>query len=283
MLFFEVTFLFREVISKKSPQNSWSDGRYFNALCDLENYHRGQECDFGNFVAKTLRVCVCVWKAPLRLAYIGEPRERNSGEMFRRQGRKLWQKFGKQFVDLRPSISRKLASRNFTKILGKFHGPWHKFFHRETLGAWGHNSCRGPPTTHHPHKRPSSSGGIFEGWCSNCLNLRKRKNMHHPQFCTRDVDCRFVGVVRGFCGLILQHASNLVQSNWGLKQNLDFCFGTDLCTWGAPWTSLKQGWVVFHEVPAIETAAGLVEKRWESLEDRNCLPIPLKIGCHLTP
>ena len=64
---------------------------------------------------------------------------------------------------------------------------------------------RGPRTTHHPHKRPSSSGGIFGGgggWCANCRNLRKRQNSHHPQFCTRDVDCQLCGVVRGFRGLI---------------------------------------------------------------------------------
>ena len=52
---------------------------------------------------------------------------------------------------------------------------------------------RGPPTTHHPHKRPSSSGGIFGGWCTNCRNLRRRQNSHHPQFCARDVDRRFCG------------------------------------------------------------------------------------------
>ena len=37
--------------------------------CDLrrkttiQSYHRGQGCDLGNCVAKTLRCCVCVWKA----------------------------------------------------------------------------------------------------------------------------------------------------------------------------------------------------------------------------
>ena len=40
--------------------------------------------------------------------------------------------------------------------------------------------CRTPPTTHHPHKRPSSSGGLFGGWCANCRNLRERQNTHHP-------------------------------------------------------------------------------------------------------
>ena len=50
---------------------------------------------------------------------------------------------------------------------------------------------RGPPTTHHPHKRPSSSGGILGGWCANFRNLRERQHMHHPQFCTRDIDLDF--------------------------------------------------------------------------------------------
>ena len=54
---------------------------------------------------------------------------------------------------------------------------------------------RGPRTTHHPHKRPSSSGGIWGGggWCANCRNPRERQNTHHPQFCTRNVDCPFCG------------------------------------------------------------------------------------------
>ena len=34
----------------------------------------------------------------------------------------------------------------------------------------------------------------------NCPNLRKGK--YSPPICTRDVDRRFVGVVRGFCALI---------------------------------------------------------------------------------
>ena len=54
---------------------------------------------------------------------------------------------------------------------------------------------RGPPTTHHPHKGPSSSSGSlgWGRWCANCRNLRKRPNTYHPQFCTRDVDRRFCG------------------------------------------------------------------------------------------
>ena len=31
------------------------------------------------------------------------------------------------------------------------------------------------------------------GWCASCRKLRKRQNTYHPQFCTRDVDCRFCG------------------------------------------------------------------------------------------
>ena len=34
---------------------------------------------------------------------------------------------------------------------------------------------------------------FFGGWCANCRKLRKRQTTHHPQFCTRDVDCRFCG------------------------------------------------------------------------------------------
>ena len=48
-----------------------------------------------------------------------------------------------------------------------------------------------------PAKRPSSPGGILGGgWCANCRNPRRRQNTHHPQFCTRDVDCPFCG---GWC------------------------------------------------------------------------------------
>ena len=65
---------------------------------------------------------------------------------------------------------------------------------------------RGQGTTHHPPKRTFLIGWYFwggGGWCANCRNLRirKRQNSHHPQFCTRDVDRQFVGVVRGFRGL----------------------------------------------------------------------------------
>ena len=52
---------------------------------------------------------------------------------------------------------------------------------------------RGPPTTHHPHKRPSSSGGIFGGVVCELSEPKKRQNTHHPRFCTHDVDRRFCG------------------------------------------------------------------------------------------
>ena len=59
----------------------------------------------------------------------------------------------------------------------------------------GKQGYRGPPTTHHPHKRPSSSGGIFLGGvvCELSEPETKAKSTHHPQFCTRDVDRRFCG------------------------------------------------------------------------------------------
>ena len=39
------------------------DAACLAAICDLELRFRGQGCNLGNCVAKTLRFCVCVWKA----------------------------------------------------------------------------------------------------------------------------------------------------------------------------------------------------------------------------
>ena len=50
----------------------WSvcqNAAYLAAICDWAllfrslSYHRGQGCDLGSYVAKTLRSCVCIWKA----------------------------------------------------------------------------------------------------------------------------------------------------------------------------------------------------------------------------
>ena len=38
-----------------------------------------------------------------------------------------------------------------------------------------------------------SKRGIFEGWCTNCQNLREQQNVYHPQDCTGSVH-------HGFCG-----------------------------------------------------------------------------------
>ena len=63
-------------------------------------------------------------------------------------------------------------------------------------------SSREPRTTHYPPQKTFLIGWYFwRGWCANCRNLRRRQNTHHPQFCTHDV-VDFVGVVRGFRGLI---------------------------------------------------------------------------------
>ena len=66
------------------------------------------------------------------------------------------------------------------------------------FGLWNmvvpYANNRGPPTTHHPHKRHSSSGGIFGGVvCELSEAKKKTKYAPPPKFCTRDVDCRFCG------------------------------------------------------------------------------------------
>ena len=43
------------------------------------------------------------------------------------------------------------------------------------------------------------------GWCANCRNLRERRNAHpYASFALAMLIIDFVGVVRGFCGLILE-------------------------------------------------------------------------------
>ena len=66
-------------------------------------------------------------------------------------------------------------------------------------------SCLGPWGT--ANHAPSPQKTFFIRWYfwggvgGNCRNLRKRQHTHHPQFCTRDVDRQFLGVVRGFPAL----------------------------------------------------------------------------------
>ena len=55
------------------------------------------------------------------------------------------------------------------------------------------NPHRGPPTMHHPHKRPFLTSGIFWGVVCELSEPKQKQNTHHPQFCTCDVHLRFGG------------------------------------------------------------------------------------------
>ena len=93
----------------------------------------------------------------------------------------------------------------FESLLSHFHRDPESHFWVTFLCLWifrglgvrgatsGSQHYRGPPTTHHPHKRPSSSGGIFWGVVCELSEPKKKQNTHHPQFRTRDVDRRFCG------------------------------------------------------------------------------------------
>ena len=67
--------------------------------------------------------------------------ERNSGEIFRQNGRKMQQRFGEHFRRVSSFyFQEKCVQKNYRKIVvDKFHEPRNKFFHRETLGAGGSN------------------------------------------------------------------------------------------------------------------------------------------------
>ena len=69
-----------------------------------------------------------------------KPRERNSGEILRSHAAKIWRNV---FADFRPSISRKSGRKKFhEKSSTNSTSNETKFFHSETLGAWGHNIMR---------------------------------------------------------------------------------------------------------------------------------------------
>ena len=56
-------------------------------------------------------------------------------------GEKFGEKMGKFFADFHPSISRKSGRKKFhEKLATNSVGRKTKFFHRETLGAWGRKS-----------------------------------------------------------------------------------------------------------------------------------------------
>ena len=69
-------------------------------------------------------------------------RERNSGENICRHGRKTWRTFRekfRRFAEFRPLISRRSGRKKFHEKLSTISASREtKFFHRETLGAWGH-------------------------------------------------------------------------------------------------------------------------------------------------
>ena len=62
---------------------------------------------------------------------------------FADNGEKCGEKMAKCFADFRPSISRKSGRKKFhEKMATNSAGRGIKFFHRETLGVWGHNRLR---------------------------------------------------------------------------------------------------------------------------------------------
>ena len=60
-------------------------------------------------------------------------------KFFADMGEKCCEKMAKFFADFRPSISRKSGRKKFhEKLATNSAGREIKFFHRETLGVWGH-------------------------------------------------------------------------------------------------------------------------------------------------
>ena len=65
-------------------------------------------------------------------------------KFFADMGEKCGEKMAKFFADFRPSISKKSGCKKFhEKSATNSAGCEIKFFHRETLGVWGHNKTRG--------------------------------------------------------------------------------------------------------------------------------------------
>ena len=89
---------------------------------------------------KTLRLRFC--RASIN--YAEKPRERNSGKVFRPYGRKCGENLAKNLANFRPSISRRVGRKKpHEKSAANSTSLDTKFFHRETLGAWGgHNYLR---------------------------------------------------------------------------------------------------------------------------------------------
>ena len=61
-------------------------------------------------------------------------------------GEKCGEKMAKFFADFRPSISRNSGRKKFhEKLVTNLAGREIKFFHRETLGVWGHKFFSATP------------------------------------------------------------------------------------------------------------------------------------------
>ena len=74
-----------------------------------------------------------------QITYAEKPQERNSGKFFADMGEKCGEKMAKFFADFRSSIFRKSGRKKFhEKLATNSAGREIKFFHRETLGVWGH-------------------------------------------------------------------------------------------------------------------------------------------------
>ena len=64
-------------------------------------------------------------------------------KFFADMGEKCGEKMAKFFADFRPSISRKSGRKKFHEELAtNSAGREIKFFHRETLGGWGHKKLQ---------------------------------------------------------------------------------------------------------------------------------------------
>ena len=98
------------------------------------------------------------------IAYADETQEPNSGQIFADVGEKCGENLAKKFADFRPSISRRKKFHEKSSTDSTSHEI--KFFHRETLGAWGHNHV--PPT---PDPRQGRSGSESPPFSFGTLNL----------------------------------------------------------------------------------------------------------------
>ena len=74
----------------------------------------------------------------LRIGYAKKPRERNSGEMFRRHGQKRWRKNGENFRRFSAFyFQEKWAQELSRKIGDKFGWPWNKILSPRDSGSLG--------------------------------------------------------------------------------------------------------------------------------------------------